>query len=96
MSYRILVTGIGIGKTTFFRWLRQSPQRAPLETGSNWPRRRDRRSARHTSGGLCTDRVVPELIGLRAAASPHHSAEIDGVRMLRSHSKVRIPESGRL
>jgi dethiobiotin synthetase len=43
-------------------------------------------------GGLSVDRIVPELYRLRTPASPHHSAEIDGVRI--DADSLRSPDTG--
>ncbi|KYK44274.1 dethiobiotin synthase [Bradyrhizobium liaoningense] len=83
MNKRIVVTGTdtGVGKTVFSAGLAGllganywKPVQAGLEqeTDSECVRR---------LGGLSSDRIVPELYRLRTPASPHCSAEIDGVRI---------------
>ena len=43
-------------------------------------------------GNLSPDRIVPELYELRTPASPHHSAEIDGVRI--DANSLDVPDTG--
>ncbi|WP_409190514.1 dethiobiotin synthase [Bradyrhizobium sp. RDM4] len=83
MSQRIVVAGTdtGIGKTVFSAGLAQllganywKPIQAGLEDETD-----SQLAAR--LGGLSADRIVPERYRLRTPASPHHSAEIDGVRI---------------
>ncbi|MDA9481321.1 dethiobiotin synthetase [Bradyrhizobium sp. CCBAU 11445] len=83
MTQRIVVTGTdtGVGKTVFSAGLAQllgakywKPIQAGLEGETD-------SEAAARLGGLSPDRVVPELYRLRTPASPHHSAEIDGVRI---------------
>ncbi|MBH5371134.1 dethiobiotin synthase [Bradyrhizobium glycinis] len=94
MSQSIVVTGTdtGIGKTVFSAGLAKllranywKPVQAGLdgETDSELVAR---------LGGLSHDRIVPELYRLRTPASPHHSAEIDGVRI--EVDSVRPPNAG--
>ncbi|MDI3566942.1 dethiobiotin synthase [Bradyrhizobium sp. Arg816] len=91
---RIVVTGTdtGVGKTVFSAGLAGllganywKPVQAGLEqeTDSECVRR---------LGGLSSDRIVPELYRLRRPASPHYSAEIDGVRI--DTETLRLPDSG--
>ncbi len=83
MSQRIVVTGTdtGIGKTVFSAGLANllhanywKPIQAGLEgeTDSQVVAR---------LGRLTHDRVMPERYRLKTPASPHHAAEIDGVRI---------------
>ncbi|UPK20541.1 dethiobiotin synthase [Bradyrhizobium sp. 131] len=83
MSPRIVVTGTdtGIGKTVFCAGLAHplgvnhwKPVQAGLEGETD-------SELVASLGGLPPDRIVPELYRLRTPASPHHSAEIDGVRI---------------
>ncbi|MET4387558.1 dethiobiotin synthetase [Bradyrhizobium sp. F1.4.3] len=83
MSQRIVVTGTdtGIGKTVFSAGLAHplganywKPIQADLEGESD-----SQLVAR--LGGLSADRIIPESYRLRAPASPHHSAEIDAIRI---------------
>ncbi|MGY3034267.1 dethiobiotin synthetase [Bradyrhizobium sp. USDA 4354] len=94
MNKRIVVTGTdtGVGKTVFSAGLAGllganywKPVQAGLEqeTDSKCVRR---------LGGLSSDRIVPELYRLRTPASPHSSAEIDGVRI--DTETLRLPDSG--
>ncbi|WGD50873.1 dethiobiotin synthase [Bradyrhizobium sp. CB1650] len=94
MNKRIVVTGTdtGVGKTVFSAGLAGllganywKPIQAGLEqeTDSECIRR---------LGGLSSDRIVPELYRLRTPASPHYSAEIDGVRI--DPETLRLPDSG--
>ncbi|WP_439397794.1 dethiobiotin synthase [Bradyrhizobium sp. PMVTL-01] len=94
MNKRIVVTGTdtGVGKTVFSAGLAGllganywKPVQAGLEqeTDSECIRR---------LGGLSSDRIVPELYRLRMPASPHYSAEIDGVRI--DTETLRLPDSG--
>ena len=83
MSRRIVVTGTdtGIGKTVFSAGLADflganywKPVQAGLE---------DETDAQLVArlGGLSADRIVAERYRLQTPASPHQSAEIDGVRI---------------
>ncbi|RXG89167.1 dethiobiotin synthase [Bradyrhizobium zhanjiangense] len=94
MNKRIVVTGTdtGVGKTVFSAGLAGllganywKPVQAGLEqeTDSECIRR---------LGGLSSDRIVPELYRLRTPASPHYSAEIDGVGI--DTETLRLPDSG--
>ncbi|SCB54834.1 dethiobiotin synthase [Bradyrhizobium shewense] len=94
MNKRIVVTGTdtGVGKTVFSAGLAGllganywKPVQAGVEqeTDSECVRR---------LGGLSSDRIVPELYRLRTPASPHYSAEIDGVRV--DTETLRLPDSG--
>ncbi|MCK1727319.1 dethiobiotin synthase [Bradyrhizobium sp. 142] len=94
MSKPIVVTGTdtGIGKTVFSAGL------AHLLGASYWkPIQAGLESETDTElvarlGGLSADRIVPELYRLRTPASPHHSAEIDGVRI--DADSLRVPDAG--
>lgn len=83
MSKRIVVAGTdtGIGKTVFSSGLANllgakywKPIQAGLEGETDT-------EVVARLGGLPADRIVPERYRLRTPASPHHSAEIDGVRI---------------
>ncbi|MBK3660985.1 ATP-dependent dethiobiotin synthetase BioD [Bradyrhizobium diazoefficiens] len=94
MSQRIVVTGTdtGIGKTVFSAGL------AHLLGASYWkPIQAGLEEETDTDvvarlGGLSADRIMPELYRLRTPASPHHSAEIDGVRI--DVESLHLPEAG--
>ncbi|MCK1661259.1 dethiobiotin synthase [Bradyrhizobium sp. 151] len=94
MTRRIVVTGTdtGIGKTVFSAGLANllgahywKPVQAGLvgDTDAQLVAR---------LGGLSADRIVPELYRLQTPASPHHSAEIDGVRI--DADSITIPNTG--
>ncbi|MGY3611029.1 MULTISPECIES: dethiobiotin synthase [unclassified Bradyrhizobium] len=94
MTQRIVVTGTdtGIGKSVFSAGLANllganywKPIQAGLEgeTDSELVAR---------LGRLSPDRIVPELYRLRTPASPHYSAEIDGVRI--DADAIDVPDSG--
>ena len=94
MNKRIVVTGTdtGVGKTVFSAGLAGllganywKPVQAGLEQEI------DSECIRRL-GGLSSDRIVPELYRLRTPASPHHSAEIDGVRI--DTETLGLPDSG--
>ncbi|MDA9399928.1 MULTISPECIES: dethiobiotin synthase [unclassified Bradyrhizobium] len=94
MNKRIVVTGTdtGVGKTVFSAGLAGllganywKPVQAGLEQEI------DSECIRRL-GGLSSDRIVPELYRLRTPASPHYSAEIDGVRI--DTETFRLPDSG--
>ncbi|WP_018320865.1 dethiobiotin synthase [Bradyrhizobium sp. WSM2793] len=83
MSQKIVVTGTdtGIGKTVFSAGLANllganywKPNQAGLEGETD-----TQLVAR--LGNLSADRIVPESYRLRAPASPHYSAEVDGTRI---------------
>jgi dethiobiotin synthetase len=44
-------------------------------------------------GGLSDDRIVPERYRLETPASPHHAAEIEGVRI--DADQLDVPDTGR-
>ncbi|WOH57719.1 dethiobiotin synthase [Bradyrhizobium sp. BWC-3-1] len=92
MSRRIVVTGTdaGIGKTIFSAGLAHllganywKPIQAGLggETDSQVVAR---------LAGLSVDRIIPEIYRLRTPASPHYSADIDGVRI--DADSLNVPE----
>lgn len=94
MIQRIVVTGTdtGIGKAVFSAGLADllgasywKPIQAGLEgeTDSELVAR---------LGSLSPDRIVPERYRLRTPASPHHSAEIDGVRI--DTDSLDVPTAG--
>ncbi|WP_128931988.1 dethiobiotin synthase [Bradyrhizobium zhanjiangense] len=94
MSLRIVVTGTdtGIGKTVFSAGLAGllgatywKPIQAGLEGESDT-------EVVARLGNLSSDRIVPERYRLRIAASPHQSAEIDGVRI--DTESLDLPDSG--
>ncbi|PDT64346.1 dethiobiotin synthase [Bradyrhizobium ottawaense] len=93
MSRRIVVTGTdtGVGKTVFSAGLAHllgakywKPIQAGLEGETD-----TQLVAR--LGNLSADRIVPELYRLRTPASPHYSAEIDGVRI--DVESFHVPET---
>jgi dethiobiotin synthetase len=94
MSPRIVVAGTDteIGKTVFAAGLADllganywKPIQAGLEgeTDSQIVAR---------LGGLSDDRIVPERYRLRTPASPHHAAEMDGVRI--AVDALDVPDTG--
>ncbi|MDA9484065.1 dethiobiotin synthetase [Bradyrhizobium sp. CCBAU 11445] len=94
MNKQIVVAGTdtGVGKTVFSAGLAGllganywKPVQAGLEqeTDSECVRR---------LGGISADRIIPELYRLLTPASPHYSAEIDGVRI--DTETLRPPHSG--
>ncbi|MCP3371790.1 dethiobiotin synthase [Bradyrhizobium cajani] len=94
MSRRIVVTGTdtGIGKTVFSAGLADllgASYWKPIQAGLEG--QTDSESVARLSG-LSPDRIVPELYRLRTPASPHHSAEIDGVRI--DAGSLRVPNTG--
>jgi dethiobiotin synthetase len=94
MSRRIVVTGTdtGIGKTVVSAGL------ANLLGANYWkPIQAGLEGETDTElvarlGGLSVDRIVPELYRLRTPASPHHAAEIDGVRI--DADGLDVPDTG--
>ncbi|WP_338829781.1 dethiobiotin synthase [Bradyrhizobium sp. 27S5] len=83
MTSRIVVTGTdtGIGKTIFSAGLAGflgANYWKPVQSGLE-----EETDAQMVArlGGLAPDRIVPERYRLRTPASPHQSAEIDGVRI---------------
>ena len=94
MSPRIVVAGTDteIGKTVFAAGLADllganywKPIQAGLEGETD-----SRIVAR--LGGLSDDRIVPELYRLQTPASPHHAAELDGVRIV--VDEFDVPDTG--
>lgn len=93
MSRRIVVTGTdtGVGKTVFSAGL------AHLLAANYWkPIQAGLESETDTEvvarlGSLPADRIVRELYRLRTPASPHYSAEIDGVRI--DVDSLHVPET---
>lgn len=94
MSQRIVVTGTdtGVGKTVVCAGLANllganywKPIQAGLdgETDAEVVAR---------LGSISADRIVPEVYRLRTPASPHSSAEIDGVRI--DADSFHVPETG--
>ncbi|MGY8678579.1 dethiobiotin synthase [Bradyrhizobium sp. UFLA05-153] len=94
MSPSIVVTGTdtGIGKTVFAAGL------AKLLGGIYWkPIQAGLGEETDTEavarlGGLSADRVLPERYRLRTPASPHYSAELDGVRI--APESLEVPDTG--
>lgn len=94
MIPRIVVTGTdtGIGKTVFAAGL------ANLLGGIYWkPIQAGLGEETDTDivarlGGLSTDRILPERYRLRTPASPHYSAELDGVRI--EPESLELPDTG--
>ncbi|MFB9262203.1 dethiobiotin synthase [Bradyrhizobium erythrophlei] len=94
MIQRIVVTGTdtGIGKTVFSAGLANlldanywKPIQAGLEGET------DSQVVARLSG-LSSDRILPELYRFRTPASPHHSAEIDEVRI--DADSLDVPNAG--
>ncbi len=94
MSQRIVVTGTdtGIGKTVLSAGLANllganywKPIQAGLEEETD-----SQLVAR--LGGLSPERIIPERYRLQTAASPHYSAELDGVRI--DATSLDIPDTG--
>lgn len=80
---RIVITGTNtdIGKTVFAAALTRAldgcywkPVQAGLDDGTDAQRVA-------ALAGLSPDRILPEVWRLRTPASPHHAAELDGVRI---------------
>ncbi|WP_377829316.1 dethiobiotin synthase [Bradyrhizobium lupini] len=94
MSQQIVVTGTdtGIGKTVFSAGL------ADLLGASYWkPIQAGLEGETDTElvarlGNLSSDRIVPERYRLQTPASPHHSAEIDGIRI--DPESLDVPDTG--
>jgi dethiobiotin synthetase len=94
MSRRIVVGGTDteIGKTVFAAGLADllganywKPIQAGLEGDTD-------SEIVAQLGGLSEDRIVPERYRLRTPASPHHAADLDGVRI--AVEALEMPESG--
>ncbi|TYL92619.1 ATP-dependent dethiobiotin synthetase BioD [Bradyrhizobium rifense] len=94
MSQKIVVTGTdtGIGKTVFSAGL------ADLLGANYWkPIQAGLEGETDTElvarlGNLSSDRIVPERYRLQTPASPHHSAEIDGIRI--EPDVLDVPDTG--
>lgn len=94
MTARIVVTGTGtgIGKTVFSAGLANllgadywKPIQAGLEGETDT-------EVVARLGGLSADRILPERYRLHTPASPHHSAELDGVRI--EADLLDVPDTG--
>ncbi|MCK1526190.1 AAA family ATPase, partial [Bradyrhizobium sp. 17] len=94
MSAKIIVTGTGtgIGKTVFSAGLANllgadywKPIQAGLEGETDT-------EVVACLGGLSADRILPERYRLQTPASPHHSAELDGVRI--EADLLDVPDTG--
>jgi dethiobiotin synthetase len=94
MSRRIVVGGTDteIGKTVFAAGLADllganywKPIQAGLEGDTD-------SEIVAQLGGLSEDRIMPERYRLRTPASPHHAADLDGVRI--AVEALEMPESG--
>jgi dethiobiotin synthetase len=94
MSNAIVVTGTdtGIGKTVFSAGLAAllgadywKPVQAGLEGETDT-------QVVARLGGLSAGRIVPEFYRLRTPASPHHAADIDGVRI--DVDRLNVPGRG--
>ncbi|MCP3392099.1 dethiobiotin synthase [Bradyrhizobium sp. CCGB12] len=93
MGQQIVVTGTdtGVGKTVFSAGL------VDLLGASYWkPIQAGLEGETDTEivtrlGGLAPDRIVPEHYRLTTPASPHHSAEVDGVRI--DPDSLNVPET---
>jgi dethiobiotin synthetase len=83
MNKRIVVTGTdtGIGKTVFAAGLADMLQAfywKPIQSGLDGET--DSQIVARL-GGLSCDRILPERYRLKTPVSPHHAADIDGVRI---------------
>jgi dethiobiotin synthetase len=94
MSRRIVVTGTdtGIGKTVFAAGLAGflgAKYWKPVQAGLD-----GETDSQHAArlAGLSDDRIVPERYRLRAPASPHRAAEIDGVAI--DTDSLHVPGTG--
>jgi dethiobiotin synthetase len=94
VSSRIVVTGTdtGIGKTVFsagLAGLLGADYWKPVQAGLD-----EETDAQLVArlGALSADRIVPERYRLRTPASPHQSAEIDGVRI--DPAALDVPDTG--
>lgn len=94
MSQQIVVTGTdtGIGKTVVCAGLANllganywKPIQAGLEGETD-------AEVVTRLGSISADRIVPEVYRLRTPASPHYSAEIDGVRI--DADSLHVPNTG--
>lgn len=94
MTQRIIVTGTdaGIGKTVFCAGLANLLGAAywkPIQVGLEGETDTELVAR---LGSLSPDRIGPELYCLRTPTSPHHAAEIDGIR-IESDSLI-APDTG--
>lgn len=94
MSVKIVVTGTGtgIGKTVFSAGLANllgADYWKPIQAGLEGETDTEVVSC---LGGLSADRILPERYRLRTPASPHHSAELDGVRI--DADLLDVPDTG--
>lgn len=94
MSQQIVVTGTdtGIGKTVVCAGLTNllganywKPIQAGLEGETD-------AEVVTRLGSISADRIVPEIYRLRTPASPHYSAEIDGIRI--DADSLYVPDTG--
>lgn len=94
MSQQIVVTGTdtGIGKTVVCAGLANllganywKPIQAGLEGETD-------AEVVTRLGSISADRIVPEIYRLRTPASPHYSAEIDGIRI--DADSLYVPDTG--
>lgn len=94
MSQQIVVAGTdtGIGKTIVCAGLANllganywKPIQAGLEGESD-------AEVVARLGSISADRIVPEVYRLRTPASPHYSAEIDGIRI--DADSLHVPDTG--
>lgn len=94
MSQQIVVTGTdtGIGKTVVCAGLANllganywKPIQAGLEGETD-------AEVVTRLGSISADRIVPEVYRLRTPASPHYSAEIDGIRI--DADSLYVPDTG--
>ncbi|KYH01522.1 dethiobiotin synthase [Bradyrhizobium sp. DOA1] len=94
MSPRIVVTGTdtGIGKTVFSAGLANllaANYWKPIQAGL------DGETDTETVvrlGGLSAARIIPERYRLRTPASPHYSAEVEGIRL--EAGSLDVPDTG--
>ncbi|MBB4365218.1 dethiobiotin synthetase [Bradyrhizobium sp. CIR18] len=94
MTRAIVATGTdtGIGKTVFsasLAYLLGAYYWKPIQAGLDGETNAE---AVVRLGGLSANRIIPESYRLRTPASPHHSAEIDGVRI--DAESLRVPDVG--
>lgn len=94
MSQRIVVTGTdtGIGKTVFSAGLAHllgANYWKPIQAGVEGET--DSQQVVRLSG-LPADRIIPERYRLKTPASPHHAAEIDGIRI--DPDSLVLPHTG--
>ncbi|MCK1476247.1 dethiobiotin synthase [Bradyrhizobium sp. 197] len=94
MRQRIVVTGTdtGIGKSVFSAGLAHllgANYWKPIQAGVEGET--DSEQVARLSG-LPADRIVPERYRLKTSASPHHAAEIDGIRI--DPDSLVLPHTG--